>query len=125
MPRSKETMRGHKTRLDLDRLGPERLETIGRVLDQIWDLPEGEAEQALERLCGEDAVLRAEILDLLAADRESGRFLTTPVLEHVPGLIAWEPGPAAEGERIGAWRILRELGRGGMGRVYLAERADG
>ena len=72
MPRSKETMKGHRTRLDLDRLGPERLETIGRVLDQIWDLPEGEAEQALGRLCGEDAVLRAEILDLLAADREAG-----------------------------------------------------
>jgi serine/threonine-protein kinase len=131
MPRFRESMTGPRARLDLGRLGPERLETIGRILDQVWELPPGEVERALERLCADDPSLRAEIESILAADRDSGGFLTTPVLEHVPGLIAkddgegGEPEPALEGARIGPWRILRELGRGGMGRVYLAERADG
>src|SRR6185436_1352446 len=42
-----------------------------------------------------------------------------------PGLLEEAREADRTGSRLGPWRIVRELGRGGMGRVYLAERADG
>ena len=117
------------SKLDLDRLGRERLELLGRILDEVLDLPAEEATTALDRLCAGDAELRAQAELLLAADQSSRRFLTRPAMDWVPGLVlegSTDMGePDREGARVGAWRILRELGRGGMGRVYLAERADG
>jgi eukaryotic-like serine/threonine-protein kinase len=79
----------------------------------------------LDRACGDDAALRAEVESLLAAHDAASVFLNSPALG------APEPGQAPpsdaslEGQLVGPWRVLRVLGRGGMGAVYLAERADG
>ncbi|MGE5188870.1 MAG: tetratricopeptide repeat protein [Gemmatimonadota bacterium] len=68
----------------------------------------------------------------MAADTESGSFLSEPAIGA--GVVLWLAGggpelPLAEtpldGQRLGPYRILREIARGGMGRVFLAERADG
>jgi serine/threonine-protein kinase len=64
--------------------------------------------------CGEDDALRIEVLALLDAH------------ERASGFLSRRPVPAPEtGRHIGPWRVVRELGRGGMGVVYLAERDDG
>ncbi len=78
----------------------------------------------LENACSDDLALRAEVESLLTAHDHTAGFLQP--LD--PALLAelmdgFEHG--AEGERLGAYRVLREIGRGGMGVVYLAERADG
>src|SRR5262249_38762361 len=115
-------------KIDLHHLGKEGLERLGGILDEILDLSAEEAARALDRLCAGDPELRAQAELLLAADQSSRSFLTRPAMDWVPGLIldpSDEGEPDREGARVGAWRILRELGRGGMGRVYLAERADG
>lgn len=51
--------------------------------------------------------------------------LPTSRLACGPGSARPEGQPPREGEQLGAWRLLRPLGEGGMGRVFLAERADG
>ncbi len=79
--------------------------------------------------CGDDAELAREIASLLSAHDAAGEFLSAPALadrgvaETMRLATASAAGYAAP-ERCGAYRILREYARGGMGVVYLAARAD-
>ena len=96
------------------------------VLDQALDLPAEGREPFVRRACGGNPALAAEVARLLVqADRES--VLDTPAVEFAAPFLHDLPPEADEsapGARIGAYRILRELAHGGMGTVYLAERAD-
>jgi len=81
----------------------------------------------VERRCGEDTDLLEEAESLLV---EAEALLTerTDSFEDCAQNAAstfWQEGPPRSGERVGAYVIVRELGRGGMGTVFLAERADG
>ncbi len=75
----------------------------------------------LDEGCAGDAELRKEIEDLLQSSGQTMGFLQNPVL-HAAHEIATEED--VSGTRIGAYRLVRVLGEGGMGKVYLAERAD-
>jgi len=86
----------------------------------------------LDRNCrGEDAV-RREVEALLDAVQEGERVLGESVSDFAADLLGElasalrdEESPLLEGAAVGPWRVTGELGRGGMGVVYLAERADG
>jgi serine/threonine protein kinase/tetratricopeptide (TPR) repeat protein len=97
----------------------ERLESLFHAA-----LPLAPAARAmlLDRECADDPALRAEVERLLAAHDRAGRFIQAPAVALAP---TGPPEPPVEGRRIGAYRVVSELGRGGMGAVYLAERADG
>ena len=84
------------------------------------DLPPREQEQFLEHACSGDTELRQEVESLLRSDRKSGAGISAAV-EREAALLIDSPFP---GERLGAYRVLREIGRGGMGAVYLAARDD-
>jgi tetratricopeptide (TPR) repeat protein/tRNA A-37 threonylcarbamoyl transferase component Bud32 len=76
----------------------------------------------LERACGDDAALRREVEQAL---EETVREVTSPGAPVSGGAAArGEGAELAAGDRVGAYRILSLLGRGGQGAVYLAERAD-
>jgi tetratricopeptide (TPR) repeat protein len=104
-----------------------------RVKRIIWDaLEREETERAsfLAEACAGDQTLRRDVESLLAAHARAGDFLETPGLAGAGAAgavaLATEQGsiPVAVGQRVGPYRLVRGLGHGGMGVVYLAERAD-
>ena len=106
-----------------------RWQRVAAIFDELVDLPQRAREEGLARLCGEDADLHAEVAALLRRDALCSDGITDAL--QAPARLAadWADDPdgggtAAAGRRVGPWRVLRELGRGGMGVVYYAERAD-
>ncbi|MGB6386153.1 MAG: serine/threonine-protein kinase [Terriglobales bacterium] len=75
----------------------------------------------LDEACGGDAELRKEVDSLLHSSGQTMGFLQQPVLQAAKQITAEE---GLSGKRIGAYQLLRVIGEGGMGKVYLASRAD-
>ena len=81
----------------------------------------------MERRCGQDTDLLEEAESLLAEAEALLKERTDSFEDCAQNAAStfWQEGPPRGGERVGAYVIVRELGRGGMGTVFLAERADG
>jgi eukaryotic-like serine/threonine-protein kinase len=99
---------------------PERWQQIKAVLDGALEREGAERALFLAVACQGDDELRGEVESFAASETEIGDFIETPVFR----IRLDEVEPLAVGQRIGAYRIVREIGRGGMGAVYLAARAD-
>jgi serine/threonine-protein kinase len=107
----------------------ERWQCVRHLFDQIADAHPDEWPQRLIAACPDDPDLRAEVQALLEADVAARG--DTVLAARAPDLLdryAEESDARADdawtGRRLGAWRLIRIIGRGGMGRVYLAERDD-
>lgn len=92
-----------------------------RLFDTLADLSEAERQSYLEEHCADDAV-RSRVLAMLAVDSRTEGLLDQPAAEKFAPLAIPESDEVPLPERIGTYRILRLLGRGGMAIVYLAER---
>jgi tetratricopeptide (TPR) repeat protein len=108
-------------------LDTERWGRISAVFDRVIDLPAAEREILLEQCCVGDSELRREVQSLLEADAAADILdqHVPKLLEGVAAQWARDNEAAPVGTTIGCWRVQRELGRGGMGVVMLAERVDG
>ena len=91
------------------------------ILADALERPAAQRAAFLDEACAGDAVLRAEVASLLAAEADAGDFIETPVRPVVAPEDASDP---FEGRALGAYVIERRIGHGGMGTVYLAHRAD-
>lgn len=101
-------------------LSHEKLQRIEAIFNQALALPEGDRLRLIEIRCGGDAALMAEVSSLLRACAEE-EVMAAARLQALPGDGLYEE----EGKRVGAYEIDRLIGRGGMGAVYVAHRADG
>jgi eukaryotic-like serine/threonine-protein kinase len=111
----------------------ERWRRLAPIFDEVLDLePEARAPY-LDRVCAGDPSLRVDAEALLAADATSGDFLEVPAEAYLgdAGFLPLRETTEEEhpslpgGTRLGSYRVVRELAHGGMGTVYLGERADG
>ncbi|MEM7354643.1 MAG: serine/threonine-protein kinase [Acidobacteriota bacterium] len=117
--------RGAKRR-DSDAMTPERWRRVTSVLEEVLPCPAQEREARLRRLCGDDEDLRKEVESLLEFEEVSVTFLDEPLVERPAaiGTADLDRDEAEIGQRIGPYRVLGLLGRGGMGCVFLAQRVD-
>jgi predicted Ser/Thr protein kinase len=91
------------------------------VFEAAVDRRPDEARAWVAREAADDVTVRDEVLSLLDHHSHAGGFLASAIVESAPGLLADEA--LAPGTTVGSYTIVRELGRGGMGRVYLADDA--
>jgi serine/threonine protein kinase/tetratricopeptide (TPR) repeat protein len=99
---------------------PETWSRVTEILALALEQSPGERDAFIRRACGNDHTLRAEVESLL-----SNYDAADSLLEHSPvcDVLSFQPD-AMTGQKIGAYRLIRELGHGGMAVVYLGERDD-
>lgn len=107
----------------------ERSELIKKVFNDALELEPDERKEFLLLICGNDPGLQSEIESLLDSYNRVEDFLETPAGNFSASEMATQVLESEEesviGKRVGAYRIEREIGHGGMGTVYLATRDDG
>jgi eukaryotic-like serine/threonine-protein kinase len=113
---------------------PDRWKQIEEVFQTAVDLPPRERRKYIVEACTGDDTLREQVEQLVAQHDRAGDFIEEPAFA-VADLQPPDPDATtltttdsfddpSIGRKVGVYRILREIGRGGMGAVYLAERAD-
>lgn len=97
-------------------------EQVKDIFTSALEIDESERNAFVIKKCAQDADLRAEVESWLGSYAESEDFIETPAFSYneITG-----NGTTVAGRQFGNYRVIREIGHGGMGAVFLAERTDG
>jgi non-specific serine/threonine protein kinase/serine/threonine-protein kinase len=102
----------------------DRWQRVKDIFDAAVELPQADRAGYLRRECGEDETLRREVESLLSSDEQADGFIEDPAFAIPRDLFPEPPPDAMVGRQFGRYQILSEIGRGGLGAVYLAARSD-
>ncbi len=101
---------------------PDEWRRVKAILEGVLDQPAEARESYIASACGGDATLRERVTALAEAAEGDGGMLDAGNAVEAGAEVPEAPSRA--GERVGAYQLLAEIGRGGMGTVHLARRAD-
>ncbi|HLV26018.1 MAG TPA: serine/threonine-protein kinase [Gemmatimonadales bacterium] len=110
-----------------------RWRRVDALFSDALERPPEERDEFLREACGSDVGLMHEVQALLARATGAERVIGERAGDFAPSVVESASGghtgaddePLPHDGMIGPWKVKRELGRGGMGAVFLAERADG
>jgi eukaryotic-like serine/threonine-protein kinase len=104
-------------------MNPERWQAVGDLFEMAVALPSGERTALIGEVSGNDDELRHEVVSLLASHAAAAGGFFQEQIRNALAVFA-ETGVSGAPARVGPYRLIRELGKGGMGTVFLAERDD-
>jgi eukaryotic-like serine/threonine-protein kinase len=93
---------------------------IEELFHSALALDPGQRKAFLDRSCGSDLDLRAEVQNLISMHEKPGNFLDLPAYEGGTDLLADVPAPSLTGKLLAHYEILESIGAGGMGEIYRA-----
>ncbi|MEP6570575.1 MAG: serine/threonine-protein kinase [Acidobacteriota bacterium] len=103
---------------------PERWQQVKDLLQSVLEQPSEEQPAFLNHAAGRDDSLRLEVESLLEFQEGNENFIETSALEITARSVGAEAQDEMAGAQIGPFKVEREIGRGGMGAVYLAQQND-
>lgn len=101
-------------------MNPDRWEKISELFHAASELEPAQLEAFLDRECGDDEELRAEVLSLLAASDEAEDFIDRPIASKIATISSDAVPVTLAGSELGHYKVEKCIGSGGMGEVYLA-----
>jgi hypothetical protein len=104
----------------------QQCQRVEELFHGALELPQAERRQFLDNACCGDAELLAEVESLLGSDprRDPATLESSPIAQAVRQAAVLMAFPPRQGDRVGHYQIVEEIGRGSMGLVYRATRAD-
>ncbi|HKV42052.1 MAG TPA: protein kinase [Blastocatellia bacterium] len=105
-------------------MGTSEWEHVKQLFQSALDLPPDERAVFLDEACAGKVDLRREVESLIGAYQKADGFIDNPAVDEALKLVQEIDRGLPAGHRIGPYRVINEIGEGGMGVVYLAARAD-
>ncbi|MCW5964286.1 MAG: serine/threonine protein kinase [Bryobacterales bacterium] len=105
-------------------MNPDRWQTVTALFDKAARLPIAQRDAFLVAACGTDAALLNEVRSLLEVHTDDPEYLEESALSAHGDALEEAIEAQTREDRVGPYKLIRKIGAGGMGSVYLAERDD-